>query len=152
MPSLTPGDGQDLLARVKRARERRDVDAAVALFRPDGEYRRDPFEPALTGELAIRSYWTTAAEAETHVEFDAERVWVSGSTVLASWHGAATRQHDAERIRSRGFMTLELDEAGLVARMREWIVARSVGTDSTHAPEPLPASHVAMTTEGSDGG
>ena len=147
MPTLTPGDGQDLLARVKRARERRDVDAAVALFRPDAEYRHDPFEPALSGELAIRSWWTSLAEAETHVEFDAERVWVTGSTVLASWHGAATRQLDAARVRSRGFMTLELDDAGLVVRMREWIVARSVGLDSTFKPEPIPAG----ITEAPDG-
>ena len=145
---MTPGDGQDLLARVKRARERRDVDAAVALFRPDAEYRHDPFEPALSGELAIRSWWTTLAETETHVEFDAERVWVTGSTVLASWHGAATRQQDAARVRSRGFMTLELDEAGLVARMREWTVARNVGVDSSFRPEPSPAG---MTGEGSGG-
>ena len=140
--------GRTLLARVKRARERRDVDAAVALFRPDAEYRHDPFEPALNGGLAIRSWWTTSAEAETHVEFDAERVWVTGSTVLASWHGAATRQQDAARVRSRGIHDPGAGRDRTGGALREWTVARIVGVDSTFGPEPAPAG---TTEEGSDG-
>ena len=61
MPNLTPGDGQDVLARFKRAWERRDVDAVMALFREDAEFRPDPFEPALIGAVAIREFWTRAA-------------------------------------------------------------------------------------------
>ena len=33
-------------------------------------------------------------------------------------------------------MTLELDEAGAVVRMREWIASRVVGTDTTFKVEP----------------
>ncbi|MFI5262201.1 MAG: nuclear transport factor 2 family protein [Candidatus Limnocylindrales bacterium] len=136
MPTaLTPGDGQDLLQRFKRAWERLDVDAAVELFREDAEYRLDPFEPALMGAIAIRAYWNEVAATQVHREFDAERVWVTGPTVLASWHGAATQRATAERVRYRGFMTLELDEAGLVSRGRMWSLARSVGRDATHRPE-----------------
>lgn len=131
MPTLTPGDGQDLLARFKQAWERRDVDRLVALFREDAEYRPDPFEAPIIGELAIRQHWNQAAASLGNVEFDAERVWVSGATVLASWHGAITRRATAERIRHRGFMTLELDDAGSVARWREWSVSRPVGTDAS---------------------
>ena len=32
-------------------------------------------------------------------------------------------------------MTLELDEAGLVARFREWSIDRTVGVDRTYRPE-----------------
>jgi hypothetical protein len=135
MPPLTPGDGQDLLARLKQATERRDVDLAVSLFREDAEYRPDPFEPALVGDLAIRAAWNQEVAGRANVEFDAERVWVSGSTVLASWHGAHTRRRDAERVRSRGFLTLELDEARLISRLRGWTLIQSVGTDSTFSPE-----------------
>lgn len=135
MPVLTPGDGQDLLDRYKRAWERLDVDAAVALFREDAEYRFDPFEAPLAGANAIRAYWNDAAASQTHVEFDAERVWVSGPTVLASWHAAFTRRSTAERVRERGFMTLELADDGLVARFREWSIGRTVGQDRTHRPE-----------------
>ena len=131
MPMLTPGDGQDLLARFKRARERRDVDLVMALFREDAEYRPDPFEAPLMGDLAIREHWNEAAATHGNVEFDAERVWVSGGTVLASWHGAITRRATAERIRERGFMTIELDDAGLVTRWRQWTVSRNVGIDAS---------------------
>ncbi len=131
LPALTPGDGQDLLARFKRAWERRDVDLAVSLFRADAEYRFDPFEPPLAGANAIRAYWNEAAATQLHVEFDAERVWVAGRTVLASWHAAFTRRATAERVRYRGFMTLELDDGGLVSRFKEWSLGRTVGTDST---------------------
>jgi ketosteroid isomerase-like protein len=135
VPTITPGDGQDLVDRFKRAWERLDVDAAVAIFREDAEYRVDPFEAPLTGANAIRAYWNDAAAAQTHVEFDAERVWVSGPTVLASWHAAFTRRSTAERVRQRGFMTLELDDAGLVTRFREWSIERTVGVDRTYRPE-----------------
>ena len=135
MPTLTPGDGQDLLDRFKRAWERLDVDAAVALFREDAEYRFDPFEAPLLGANAIRAYWNDAAASQTHVEFDAERVWVNGPTVLASWHAAFTRRATAERVRYRGFMTFELADDGLVARFREWAIGRSVGQDSTFRPD-----------------
>jgi ketosteroid isomerase-like protein len=138
MPTLTPGDGQDLLARFKRAWERLDPDQAVALFREDAEYRADPFEPPLVGANAIREYWNDTAAGQAHVEFDAERVWVSGSTVLSSWHAAVTRRPTAERVRYRGFMTFELDDEGMVTRFREWVVGRTVGIDSTFEPEPQP--------------
>jgi ketosteroid isomerase-like protein len=135
MPDLTPGDGQDLLARLKRATERRDVDSAVALFRDDAEYRPDPFEPALTGALAIRAALNGQAAERANVEFDAERVWVSGTTVLSSWHGAHTRRIDGQRVRSRGFLTLELDSARLIGRLKGWTIDRHVGIDSTFRPE-----------------
>ena len=145
MPQLTPGDGQDLLARFKRAWEQLDPDQAVGLFREDAEYRTDPFEPALVGANAIRAHWNAVATDQANVEFDAERVWVSGGTVLSSWHAAITRRSNAERVRYRGFMTLEIDERGLVSRLREWSVGRTVGIDSTFDPQPAPSG------EGRDG-
>jgi ketosteroid isomerase-like protein len=131
MPSLTPGDGQDLLARLKTATERRDVDLTVSLFRDDAEYRPDPFEPALTGGLAIREALNAEAAAWANVEFDAERIWISGAAVLTSWHGARTRRVDGERVRSRGFMAIEVDDELRISRLRGWTLTRDVGRDST---------------------
>jgi hypothetical protein len=51
--------------------------------------------------------------------------------VLASWHAAYTRRRTAERVRVRGFTTLELNDAGKVWRMRQWPVSRTVGVDET---------------------
>ena len=88
MPQLTPGDGQDLLAAWKRGWESRSPDTILDLFDDDAEYRAAPFTEPLKGANAIRELWNVMAANQANVEFDAEHVWVSGSTVLASWHAA----------------------------------------------------------------
>lgn len=135
MRTFTHGDAQDVLAAFKAGWESRDPDALMALFADDAELRPDPFAEPLGGSNAIRALWNDMAATQVHVEFDAERIWVSGSTVLASWHAAYTRRATAERIRARGFMTLELNEEGLITRFRSWPAERVVGLDSTTRPE-----------------
>ena len=87
---LTPGDGQDLLARLKQALEKRDPDLGVALFSAAADFKPDPFEPGISDANGRRAWWNDVAATRAQQEFDAERVWVSGRTVLASWHGAFT--------------------------------------------------------------
>ncbi len=123
---LTPGAGQDVLARFKRAREHRDPDGMLDLFAPDAEYRRDPFEPTLSGSVELREHWNRIVTEQTEVEFDAERIWVSGRSVLASWHAAYTQAGTQERWRERGFMVVEIDAAGLISRLRAWPAVRLV--------------------------
>lgn len=129
--NITHGDAQDLLAAYKQGWERRSPDVIVELFGTDIDYRPDPFAAPLIGLNAVRALWNDIAATHAHVEFDAERIWVSGATVLASWHAAYTRRTTAERVRARGFMTLELGGDGRVQRFRQWPVERVVGEDST---------------------
>jgi ketosteroid isomerase-like protein len=131
MVQLTPGAGQDLLERYKRAWETRDPDRAMELYRDDAEFRLDPFEEPASGANAIRAIWNDVAATQANVEFDAERTWVAGNTVLASWHAAFTQRATAERVRVRGFSTFELDDAGLIVRAKQWAASRVVGRDST---------------------
>lgn len=139
MHELTPGDAQDLLERYKRAWEERDPDAAMELYASDAEHRDHPFREPFRGDDAIRAMWNDIAANEAHVEFDAERIWVVGRTVLASWHAAYTDRTNGERVRIRGFATFELDDGGRIARLREWPVSRVVGTDSTFVPPRRPS-------------
>ena len=133
MPTnLTPGDGQDLFASFKRAWEGRDPDAMLELFSDDAEYRIDPFMDPLIGLNAIREHWNGVVAAQDHIEFDAERVWAVGRTILGSWHVALTERATAERVRIRGFSTMEVDDEGRIARMREWPVRQVVGVDSSY--------------------
>lgn len=135
---LTPGDGQDILARFRLARERRDPDLMLELYATDAEYRPDPFDVPLRGALALREHWNRIAADQAHVDFDAERVWVVGRTVLSSWHGAFTRRASSERVRVRGFSTMEIDNEGRILRMRDWPSWRTVGRDAGHpSPEAL---------------
>lgn len=131
MSTLTPGDGQDLLAAYKRAWERRDPEAALVLYAKDAEHRDNPFRDPVVGANAIRQMWNDIAASEANVEFDAEHVWVVGATALANFHAAYTDRSTAERVRIRGFMTIEVNDDGLIQRLRSWPVSSVVGTDST---------------------
>jgi hypothetical protein len=131
---LTPGDGQDAVARLKRALEKRDPDLGVDQFSPVFDFKPDPFEPGISDANGLRAWWNDIVASRAHQQFDAERVWVSGRTVLASWHGAYTVAATAERFRERGFITIELDDDGLVERLRLWPTARPVGVDGRHEP------------------
>jgi hypothetical protein len=140
MPPLTHGDAEDILAAFKRAWEQRAPDMIIELFDKEADYRPDPFAEPLIGLNAIRGLWNETVANQAHVEFDAERIWVSGSTVLASWHGAYTRRATAERVRARGFMTLELSDGQprLIQRFRQYLFERVVGSDSTFHAEGGP--------------
>ena len=106
----------------------------LELFAAEATYDPDPFAPSLEGANAIREHWNAVAAEQVKVDFDAERVWVSGRTVLASWHAAFTRSQTDARVRERGFSTIELDDEGAILRMREWSLAREVRIDGGHQP------------------
>jgi ketosteroid isomerase-like protein len=135
MTRLTHGDAQDLLDTFKRGWETRDPDTVLALFSPEAEYREHPFGPPLVGSNAIRARWNEIAATQAHVDFEPEMIWVAGAAVLASWHAAYTRRAAGERVRVRGFMTMELDDDGAIRRFRQWPLEQVVGVDSTFRPE-----------------
>jgi ketosteroid isomerase-like protein len=139
VPTFTHGDAQDLGARLKRAWERRDVDAVLELFAPEAELRPDPFEPALQGELSIRAWCNGLAAAVVHPEADVERVWISGDSVLLAFHGAWTERATGQRSRIRAVVALDLDAERRIQRARAWALTRVVGTDSTVGPGTAPA-------------
>jgi limonene-1,2-epoxide hydrolase len=129
--TVSHGDAQDLLDTFKRGWEARDPDTVVDLFREDAEFREHPFTDQLVGANDIRAHWNSVAATQAHIEFEAERIWVAGATVLASFHAAFTRRENGDRLRVRGFMTFEIDDDGLVWRFRQWPLDQVVGKDST---------------------
>ncbi len=135
MATLTHGDAQDLLDTFKRGWEEGRPGLIVDLFAEDADYRADPFTEPLIGANAIRAHWNEIAANQVHVDFEPERIWVSGSTVLASWHAAYTRRQTAERVRASGFLTMELDADRRVERFRQWPTERVVGRDTSFQPE-----------------
>jgi limonene-1,2-epoxide hydrolase len=135
MADLTLGEAQDFVDRYKRAWEARDPDLAMELYGAAAEVRLDPFEEPARGANEVRAIWNDVAATQDHVEFDAERVWAVGRTILTSWHAAFTRRTNADRVRIRGFSTFELDDAGVVQRAKQWAQSQVVGRDSTFKPE-----------------
>jgi ketosteroid isomerase-like protein len=145
MPDLTHGDAQDLVERLKRAWEKRDVDAAVDCFADDAELRPDPFAPAMRDATAIRAWCNAVAAKVVHAEADAERIWLAGDTVLVAFHGAWTTRASADRTRIRGMLTLELDAERRVSRARAWALTKVVGSDSTIEPSGAAAASPSLT-------
>lgn len=135
MANFSHGDAQDLVATFKRAWEGRSPDAIIELMHRDIDYRADPFAEPLTGLNAVRELWNDLAATQANVEFDAEHIWVNGMTVLTSWHAAYTRRASAERVRARGFMTMELGDDRRIRRLRQWPTERVVGSDRTFEAE-----------------
>jgi ketosteroid isomerase-like protein len=134
MADLTHGDAQDLVERIRRAWEKRDVDALLDCFADDAELRPEPFAPTIVGATDIRAWCNEVAASTVHTEADAERIWLAGETVLVAFHGAWTMRASADRTRIRGVLALELDGDRRVRRARAWAASRVVGTDSTFRP------------------
>ena len=139
MAGLTHGDVQDLVDRLKRAWEKRDVDAFLDCLAEDAELRPDPFTPPLGDRTAVRAWANDIAAGVTHAEADAERIWLAGDTVLVAFHGAWTDRRTAARNRVRGVLAIELDPELRIQRARAWALSRTVGTDSSIAPTGEPA-------------
>jgi ketosteroid isomerase-like protein len=112
----------ELLAAYGAAWQGFDGDGWVALFEEDAEYHGDPFSPALVGHNALRAYLLQAAESQRDVEFTVERHWVSGSTILASWHATFVRQASGQVVRLAGFLTAEVGGNDRISRFREWAI------------------------------
>jgi ketosteroid isomerase-like protein len=112
--------GGVLLDSFVRALARADGDALVAIFTEDAEYHGDPFGEPLVGHNALRAYLLESAATRRDVDITIERHWVSGSTVLASWHASWTRSMDGSLMRAAGFITAEIAPDGRIGRYREW--------------------------------
>lgn len=112
----------DLLDALTRARVAFDGDAWVALFTDDAEVHLDPFGPPRVGRNALRADLLEASRAEEQVEFTVERHWVVSPTILASWRLSHVDRVTRARVRSAGFVTLEIAGDGRIARARWWSI------------------------------
>ena len=109
------------------ARASHDGDAFAALFDADATLSVDPWATLRAGHNDLRAYLLAAAATERDLELVVERHWVSGDTVLASWHAVWT-DPDAVVVRQAGFLTAEVGSNGRIARLRLWVVTRNVRT------------------------
>src|SRR5215217_5363166 len=91
------------LERYVQARTETNISPLMDLFGEDAVLQPDPFVPTLTGTNAIRAYLLRRAEEEADLDLTIERHWVSGSTILAAWHGSYVRRPDRGHVREAGF-------------------------------------------------
>jgi SnoaL-like domain len=123
--SITYAQGHDLLEAYVQARTTYDGDAFTGLFTEEAELTLDPFASPLAGHNALRAYLNDAAEAERYFDLAIERHWVSGDTVLASWHASWNHAADeTAKVRQAGFLSAEVGEDGRIGRLKLWAVTR----------------------------
>jgi SnoaL-like domain len=113
----------ELLEAYGRAWATFNGDAWVALFTDDAVYDGDPFSAPMVGHNALREFLLTSAQEQTDVDFTVERHWVSGGTVLASFHAGYVQRIDHAHVRFAGFLTAEVASDGRVEHFREWWMA-----------------------------
>ena len=111
------------LERYVRAKTQLDISSFVEWLHPDALVQPDPFEAPLAGTNAIRAYLLHAAAEEADVDVTIERHWVSGSTILAAFHGSAVSRRDRSHIREAGFLAAEI-RSQRCSRLRIWTVRR----------------------------
>lgn len=119
-------DAADFLVRFAAALTAFVGDDWVALFSDDAEYHADPFVAPVVGHNGLRALLLERAAREAQPEFEIQRHWVSGATILAEWHASAVDRTGGQRVRSAGFSTFEMQH-GRCARYRQWWHRRGEG-------------------------
>lgn len=125
-PDIGYADAADFLARFAAALVAASGDDWVALFTDDAEYHADPFAAPVVGHNELRALLLERATREAQPEFEIQRHWVSGATILAEWHASAVDRTGRQRVRSAGFSTFEMQH-GRCARYRQWWHRRGEG-------------------------
>ena len=110
----------DLLDRLAELRASFDGDAWVELFSPDIAWYASPFEEPRVGHNAVRAILVEASRREEQVEFTFERHWVVPPTILAPWHASHVDHEHRTRVRTAGFVALELAPDGRIRLARWW--------------------------------
>jgi hypothetical protein len=109
----------DFLDRWVDARVQHNISGFVELLAEDATFQPDPFLAPLEGTNAIRAYFLQRADEEADLDLTIERHWVSGATILATWHASYLRRPDRGRVREAGVLVAEI-RSGRGLRLRLW--------------------------------
>ncbi len=108
------------LVRYGAAWERRDPDAAAAIFTEDASYRRTPFVEPFVGREAIREYWGRAVSNVEEVRFRFGTPVVEGDRVAAEWWTTLRRDGEERTIAGEFLLRFVGDQ---VRELREYVVS-----------------------------
>lgn len=115
-------DHQAWLQAYGEAWERRDPDAAAALFVDDATYAWGPFADPLRGREAIhRAIATATRENQADVSFGFEQLAVTDDgRGIARWWAEMGAVAAQQRMRMEGIFLVTLEDDGRCSVFREW--------------------------------
>jgi uncharacterized protein (TIGR02246 family) len=103
-----------------RAWEKRDPEAAAALYAEDGTYQVTPFTEPMRGRKAIFDYWCGVARTEENVRFGYEILVVKPELNIARWWASFVIVPQGLKTKLDGIFLIALDADGRCKSLREW--------------------------------
>jgi uncharacterized protein (TIGR02246 family) len=103
-----------------RAWEKRDPEAAAALYAEDGTYQVTPFLEPMRGRKAIFEYWCGVARTEENVRFGYEILIVKPELNIARWWASFVIVPQGLQTKLDGIFLIALDADGRCKSLREW--------------------------------
>jgi ketosteroid isomerase-like protein len=120
MYALTPAEFERWLNGYKVAWEKRDPEAAAALFTADAQYFWTPFDPPQTGRAQIATVWQAAVSGQKDIAFDFEVFAVAGPRGCARWHVRLESVPQGEPVEMDGIVIAEFAAPNQCRTFREW--------------------------------
>jgi SnoaL-like protein len=103
-----------------QAWEKRDPEAAAALFSEEGTYQVTPFLEPMRGRKAIFDYWCGVARTEENIRFEYEILTVNSQLNVARWWASFVIVPRGLKTELDGIFLIALDEEGRCKSLREW--------------------------------
>jgi ketosteroid isomerase-like protein len=110
------------LKSLAAAWERRDADAAAALFTHEATYSVDPHAPPKRGRTAIRDYWAAEVAEQHGIQVQFGTPVVAGDRVAVEWWATLEDSADGPTTLA-GIVMLRFAPDGRCAVLREYWMA-----------------------------
>ena len=106
------------LEAYKKAWERRDANAAAALFTEDATYHEKPYDPPLRGSAGVHAYWTKVTATQSDVRLSWGAPVVEGNRAAVQWW--TNLKNDGADITLAGAMFLTFATDGRCTDLTEY--------------------------------
>jgi len=97
-------DARKWLQDYGQAWETRDPDRAAGLFTRDVNYHENPFDAAIVGRDAVRSYWKKATDQQEDIHFSVSDSFTVGHELIAHWGCSYHHKPTGERRELAGIL------------------------------------------------
>jgi len=103
-----------------QAWEKRNPEAATALYTENGTYQVTPFLDPMHGRKAIFEYWSEVARTEENIRFGYEILVANRELNIARWSASFVIVPPGLQTQLDGIFLISLDAEGRCKSLQEW--------------------------------
>jgi hypothetical protein len=103
-----------------QAWEKRNPEAAAALYTENGTYQVTPFLDPMHGRKAIFEYWSEVARTEENIRFGYEILVANRELNIARWSASFVIVPPGLQTQLDGIYLISLDAEGRCKSLQEW--------------------------------